>query len=143
MINMLSEDLISRVGLILLSVVLAIRCGMLKVSLEESKKKEVLLKQNIAQERVRHDERIMKLQDYVDELTRDGKYKDKQIYELNMKLEKILCNSSGRSILETIRTQCETGKGDGRQNQLTSEETNVTPQYQPHKFNRTGFYKNE
>ena len=108
MINMLSEDLISRVGLILLSVVLAIRCGMLKVSLEESKKKEVLLKQNIAQERVRHDERIMKLQDYVDELTRDGKYKDKQIYELNMKLEKHLCNSPHRSIIETIRTQCET-----------------------------------
>ena len=30
---------------------------------------------------------------------------------------------------------------DGRQNQLTPEETNVTPQYQPHKFKRTGFYK--
>lgn len=85
---MLSEELISRWGVILLSVVLAIRCGMLKVSLEESKKKIVLLKQNIAQERVIHDERIMKLQDYVDELLTEGTYKDKRIYELSKKLEK-------------------------------------------------------
>lgn len=89
MINMLSEDLISRVGLILLLVVMAIRCGMLKVSLEESKKKEVLLKQNIAQERVRHDERIMELQDYVDKLRSGATYKDKQISELNKKLEEL------------------------------------------------------
>jgi len=85
---MLLVDSIIIFGLILLPVVLGIYCGILKVSLEESKKKEALLKQDIAQDRVRHTERITKLQEYVDELTRDGKYKDKQIYELNMKLEK-------------------------------------------------------
>ena len=86
---MLSEDLISRIGLILLLVVMAIRCGMLKVSLEESKKKVVLLRQDIAQERVRHDERIEELQDYVDELLTGATYKDKRIYELNKKLEEL------------------------------------------------------